>query len=271
LEAFVLGDCDEDLAVEIEERLFSEDAFYEHVERTKSSLIAREARGELSAKLSRLLREQALRSPALQEDIDRARKLHRQSIESRGLEQAAAPGTLLSSLIQLIRTSRTIQVASASLLLAATFFLTRPLRMHPSFHQASSVDASQAQANSKVAAHGPKTSETFFLAATVLRGEVNIPILSVKDVSLPITLQIEVRNGLPCCWSVVILHDTDKVLTQPNLKSRSAGPISYLEISFPPATLKSGHYQAQLTLVDPSQSSQAPLTLARTFQVVSPN
>ena len=55
MEAFLLGECEEELALAMEERLFSDEEFYERMQQSKASLIAREIEGTLPHALSHKL------------------------------------------------------------------------------------------------------------------------------------------------------------------------------------------------------------------------
>lgn len=260
----MLGECEEELAVKIEERLFSNDAFYEELQRIKASLIEREVRGNLSPTLSLLLTQQALRSPTLQGEIEHARMLYRQSLE---LQQRKSTSSFFFSLFQRIRVSLSLQVMAACLLLTSTFFLVRAFLIHPSLQRGVASGQHPGAINPEPIGSVDKPTAIFFLPATVLRGGANAPSLSIPNAQGPVELQIEVRSDLPCCWSAIVLHGTDRIFAQQNLESKSVSGLRYLSLSLPSGTLKSGDYSVQLTLADPSTNAAAPLSFSRNFKV----
>jgi hypothetical protein len=268
MEAFLLGECEERLALRIEERLFSDDLFYEQLEQVKASLIARQIDGTLQQGQSAQLAMQALRSPKLQAEIARAKAFHEQPMPSR----IPTRPTTVQSFLHIVKVSRPLQLAVAALLVVSVgLFYVFPALRHAAIGHIHS--SSQNRGGSDSVKSQPARNElanTFFLPATVLRSDSGIPVIQrLPDNTLPVELQIEVRGDAQSHWSAVLMQGANTVFQMDDVKEGSVGPLHYVSLLIQSGTLKPGEYQILLTSKDHPSASGISHTISRNFRIAS--
>jgi len=235
LEAFLLGSCEEVAAQAIESRLFADDAFYHELQAVKASLIEREIAGHLPESQSRLLRRQAMRSPALRAEIEAARR--HASIAS---TPSAAKSLFASSRLT------PLYIAAAVLLLAIAGVLLYPNWRSASHSPASAQITSPPPAISKA----PARPLAFFLPALHLRGDQAIPTLALPKSPALIEVQIEVHGVPP--RSINLRRGSSVIASQENPPVHTEGPIHYLSLLVDSTKLIPGDYRLDLAPSNPS-------------------
>jgi len=247
LEAFVLGECAEDVASEIEEWLFSDDGFYEKLREAKESLILREIEGRLPLQLSRQLALQAERSPLLRKEIAEARASHERLEVSRWGRKTSDWRPVFA-------------VAVAAVLLAvAVLFGVRLNESRaadpPGLAQVRTQDA----------------GVSFFLPAMVLRdapdGAVG-PVLRLSDDRRPVELQVEVPMGGVTLWSVQVSAKAVPLLRLDGLPVKAEGPLCYVAVSLPAGALKPGEYRIVLRPNGGASPTSEGREIVKSFRVV---
>jgi hypothetical protein len=250
LEAFVLGECAEDVAAAIEERLFSDDGFYEKLRETKKSLILREVEGRLPLRLSRQLALQAERSPLLREEIAEARASHERLEVSRWGRKTSG--------------WRPVFAVAVAVVLLAVFFGVRLNKQRTLLGKAADPPR-LAQVRTQDA------GVSFFLPAMVLRdapdGAVG-PVLRLSDDRRPVELQVEVPVGGVTVWSVQVSGKSVPLLRLDGLPVKAEGPLRYVAVSLPAGALKPGEYRIVLRPNGGASPTSEGREIVKSFRVV---
>jgi len=250
MEAFLLGECEEELALAMEERLFLDDGFYERMQQSKAALIAREIEGTLPYALSHKLNLQIERSPELQAEFENAKASNAQLLKSRTPSR-------FNTLLHRVTAAPMLTVAFASLAIAAIgFVLVRPIVWNRGPRIGPLVEGQSAAANSSQAQPAQAKPQVFFLSAGVLRSESSTPELNLHGEKQPIELQIEVRNELQSRRTVTIVRGSEPVFHQETLDVKAQGQLHFVAVRLLPGTLRPGQYE--LWLMD-----EAPSTISR--------
>ena len=252
LEAFVLGECAEDVAAAIEEWLFSDDGFYEKLREAKESLILREVEGRLPLRLSRQLALQAERSPLLREEIAEARASHERLEASRwGRKTSSWPPVFA--------------VAVAAVLLAVAVLFGVRLNERRTLLSRAADPPGLAPVRTQDAA------VSFFLPAMVLRdapdGAVG-PVLRLSDDRRPVELQVEVPVGGAALWSVQVSGESVPPLRLDGLPVKAEGPLRYVAVSLPAGALKPGEYRIVLRPNEGASPTSERREIVKSFRVV---
>jgi hypothetical protein len=204
-----------------------------------------------------LLRQQALRSPTLQEEISQARAERPPSNSARSVslaETRAGTGKLWIG-----------YAVTACLLLAMGLFAirARPNRSAPSN---SSVSVAKTLPPKDVpAAEIPPV--ILFLPAGILRGQSPVPTLTHADPKVPVILQIELRSVESKSWSALLTRSAMPVLRVEPVEVQVEGPIHFVSVPVSPATLADGEYRVTLSPVDEATARKDGLPVIRNFRI----
>jgi hypothetical protein len=262
MEAFLLGECEEELALAMEERLFSDDEFYETMQQSKVSLIARELEGTLPYALSYKLNMQIQRSPELKIEFENAKANYAVLLKSR---RSSRFNTLLHRVVA----EPMLTIVFASLAIAAIgFVLVRPIVWNLGAHIGPLVESQSTAANSSQVQPTQAKPQVFFLSAGVLRSESTTPALNLHGEKQPIELQIEVRDELRSRRTLTIARGSEPVFHQETLDVKAQGQIHFVAVRLLPGTLRSGQYKLWLTEEAPSTESRRLSGIIYIFKVV---
>ena len=190
MEAYLLGMCEPELARRIDDRLFSDDAFYGQLQEGEDfSLIAGELAGTLPVLQREQFRLQRARSPLLETEVQRAGEL--QSHEKLPSTRIPASGTNSHRMFLVFG----LVTASVLVLIGVSFVVQTN---KPNVHQLQPTLAANLAPLSSPPHPEAGTTDTaisIFLPASVLRGDRNMPVLHVRDAARPVEIQMEIRGG----------------------------------------------------------------------------
>jgi hypothetical protein len=262
MEAFLLGECEEELALAMEERLFSDEEFYERMQQSKSSLIAREIDGTLPRALSHKLNLQIERSPELQTEFENAKA-------SRVPLRMSRRPSRFDALLHRVMNEPMLRVAFASLAIAAIgFVLVRPIAWNLGPRIGLQKESQSAAANFSQIQPTQTKHQVFFLSAGVLRSESSTPALNLHGEKRPIELQIEVRDELRTRRTLTIVRGSEQVFHQEALEVKAQGQLHFVAASLLPGTLQSGQYKLWLTEEAPSAPSRQLSGITYVFKII---
>jgi len=262
MEAFLLGECEEELALAMEERLFSDDEFYERMQQSKASLIAREIEGTLPYTLSHKLNLQIERSPELQTEFENAKASHALLLKSR-------KSSRFNKLLHRVAAEPILSIAFASLAIAAIgFVLFRPIVLNLGSRIGPIVESQSAAANSSQVQPAQAKPQVFFLSAGLLRSENTTPVLNLHGEKQPIELQIEVRDELQSPRTLTIVRGSEPVFHHEALEVKAQGQLHFVAVRLLPGTLRSGQYKLWLTEGAPSTASRRLSGIIYIFKVI---
>jgi hypothetical protein len=262
MEAFLLGECEEELALAMEERLFSDEEFYERMQQSKASLIAREIEGILPYALSHKLNLQIERSPELQTEFENAKA-------SRALLRMSRRPARLDALLHSVMNEPMLRVAFASLAIAAIgFVLVRPIVWNLGPRIGPLKESQSAAANSSQVQPTQTKPQVFFISAGVLRGDSSTPVLNLHGEKQPIELQIEVRDELRSRRTLTIVRGSEQVFHQETLEVKAQGQLHFVAARLLPGTLQSGQYNLWLTEEAPFAPSRQLSGITYIFNVI---
>lgn len=234
----------------------------------KKSLIEREVAGSLSRAQSQLLRLQAMRSPALDAEIEAARRLAQAA-------PAAPSSRLLFAFLRHRPAFSLILSAAAILLVAASVAL-----FYPSWRRGGKpTTGTQAALRPQPAAATANAQPiVLFIPALHLRGEETIPVLTLgradpakSDVTkskTPVELQIEIRGEAPRSVSLYRASSIVAAAVYPAL--REAGSIRYLSLLIERDQLVPGRYRIEVAPRNESESVDRRSFLVREIASKTP-
>ena len=96
-----------------------------------------------------------------------------------------------------------------------------------------------------------------------------MPVLHVRDATLPVEIQMEIRGGedTGSVWSVVLYRGTQRIFNLPAVSEKTIEGLRYASIPLPAGTLAPGVYQLLLTPEGPGNDLASKVRITRSFRV----
>jgi hypothetical protein len=247
LRAYLLGRLPDDVADDLDARLFSDDDLHRAIEEERESLIEDFLQGRLSPQEDARFRALCARSPELQTQVNSLRTL-----------LAALDKQPLQNLSPLPyrRIFFFVSPALAALLLVVSILYLREIRENSNLHT-----PLQALTGPPSPNQSPTDGHPIFLAflsADVPRGPSALPAFALPATGSLLELEVEVRNppAGDSRWNVNLLRGPATVWKSANVPLRRTGPKAYLALFIDRENLEPGSYQVQYSLSSESGAAQ---------------
>ena len=242
LRDYLLGRLPENLATELDTRLFANNELNRELQDEQDSLIEDFVYSRLTPVEDEAFQAQCARSPLLQEKVTSFRvflsALERQS------DSKSSPLILRSR-----RFLSLLSPALALLLCFASFLYIRELRRN-------AILSSQLLASSRT--YGSNTSSNedrhstvvAFLSANVPRGPSAAPEIRVPATARLLELQVELQPAPSgeADWDVELLHDTEVIWTSVHVPLHRIGQEAFLLLLIDPGSIPTGSYVVRYSL-----------------------
>jgi len=243
LRDYLLGRLPENLATELDTRLFASNELNRELQDEQDSLIEDFVYGRLAPVEDEAFQAQCARSPMLQEKV-RSFRVFLSALE-RQSDSKSSPLTLrFQQFLSLL------SPALALLLCFASFLYTRELRRNASL-------SSQLLTSSR--AHGSNTSSSnedrrstvvFFLSANVPRGPSAGPEIRVPATARLLELQVELQPSPSgeTDGDVELLHNTEVIWTSVHVPLHRIGQEAFLSLLIDTGSIRTGSYVVRYSL-----------------------
>jgi|GEM_PF-2229446 len=258
LRDYLLGRLPEDLATEMDTRLFASGELNRELQDEQDSIIEDFVYSRLSAVEDEAFQAQCARSPLLQEKV-RSFRVFLSAIES---QSDAKPLPLIPRFRQFLSL---LSPALALLLCFASFLYTRELRRN-------AILGSQLLASSR--AYRPNTSSNedrrypvvAFLSANVTRGPSAAPEIRVPATARLLELQVELKPSPSgeADWDVELLHDSEVIWTSAHVPLHRIGQEAFLSLPIDTGLIRTGSYVIRYSLhADHGAAQSRPFHLVK--------
>ena len=242
LRDYLLGRLPENLATELDTRLFASNELNRELQDEQDSLIEDFVYRRLAAVEDEAFQAQCERSPMLQEKV-RSFRVFLSALE-RQSDSQSAPLTFRSRQFLSL-----LSPALALLLCFASFLYTRELRRN-------AVLSSQLLASSRT--YGSNTSSdedrrstvVAFLSANVPRGPSVAPEIRLPATARLLELQVELQpsHSGEADWDVELLHGTEVIWTSVHVPLHRIGQEAFLSVLIYTESIPSGSYFVRYSL-----------------------
>jgi len=236
LRDYLLGRLPEDLATELDTRLFTSDELNRELQNEQDSLIEDFVYSRLTSVDDAAFQAQCARSPMLQEKV-RSFRIFLSALERQSDSESSPLILHYRQFLSLL------SPALALLLCLASFLYTRELRRNAILN-------SQLLASSR--AHGSNASSDeerrstviAFLSANVPRGPSSAPEIRVPVTSRLLELQVELQPSPSeeTDWDVEVLHNTEVIWKSAHVPLHRIGPEAFLSLLIDTESIRTGSY-----------------------------
>jgi hypothetical protein len=242
LRDYLLGRLPENLATELDTRLFASDELSRVLQDEQDLLIEDLVYSRLTPVEEEAFQAQCARSPMLQEKV-RSFRVFLSALER---QSDSTPSPLI------LRFRQSLSLLSPALVLLlciASFLYSRELRRN-------AILSSQLLASSRT--YGSNTSSNeergskvvAFLSANVPRGPSSSPEIRVPATARLLELQVELQPS-PSGeddWDVELLHDTEVIWTSAHVPLHRIGQEAFLLLLIDPGSIPTGSYVVRYSL-----------------------
>jgi anti-sigma factor RsiW len=258
LRDYLLGRLPEDLATEMDTRLFASNELNRELQDEQDSLIEDFVYSRLTSVEEDAFQAQCARSQMLQEKV-RSFRVFLSAIERL---PDAKPSPLTFRFQQLLGI---LSPALALLLCFASFLYTRELRRN-------ALLSSQLLASSRTDGSNAATNEdgratvVAFLSANVPRGASTAPEVKVPATAHLLELQVELQPSPSeeTDWDVELLHDTEVVWTSAHVPLHRIGQEAFLSLPIDTGSIRTGSYVVRYSLhADHGAAQSRPFHLVK--------
>jgi hypothetical protein len=242
LRDYLLGRLPENLATELDTRLFASNELNRELQDEQDSLIEDFVYRRLAAVEDEAFQAQCARSPMLQEKV-RSFRVFLSALE-RQSDSKSSPLILRFRQFFIL-----LSPALALLLCFASFLYTRELRRN-------AILSSQLLASSRT--YGSNTSSNedrrstvvAFLSANVPRGPSTAPEIRVPATARLLELQVELQPSPSgeADWDVQLLHNTEVIWASAHVPLHRVGQEAFLSLPIDTGSIRTGSYVVRYSL-----------------------
>jgi hypothetical protein len=240
LRGYLLGSLPEDLATEVDARLFAEDELHRELQEEQDALIEDFVYGQLAPDVEAAFQSQCARSPLLQ------RKAESFRLFLSALERQTTPARLWK--VPYFSLPRFLAPALALMLCVASLLYLRELRRN-------TVLVSQLQASSRAPAPvtpssgGKVVDVVAFLSANIPRGPATAPEITVPASATMLELQVELHPPASgnvdwdrVDWDMELLRGDEVVSKSAHVRLRRIGLQTFLPLIIDTGAIHAGSY-----------------------------
>lgn len=244
LREYLLGQLPEDMADQLDARLFADDVLRQELEEAQDSLVEDFVYQRLTEGETEIFHRQIAQSLLLQQKVSSFRLLLSALERQEGAHSAP-------SALNFKQVLKWLSPALAFLLCLAIFLYIR--------NRHSSIETPQiAQVTAPSVPHPPDehTAEpsVFFLSANVVRGSSTLPQIKIPSAGVALDIQVEVRSPSATEWDVSLLRDNVIVHSSQSLPLHRLGEEAYLSLRI--ASVRPGTYAVRYAPHDNSAAAQ---------------
>ena len=242
LRDYLLGRLPENLATELDTRLFASNELNRELQDEQDSLIEDFVYSRLTPVEDEAFQAQCARSPMLQEKV-RSFRVFLSALER---QSDSKPSPLILRFRQFFSL---LSPALALLLCFASFLYIRELRRNALL--SSQLLAFSRTYGSNMSSNDDKHSTVVaFLSANVPRGPSSAPEITVPAAARLLELQVELRPSPSdeADWDVDLLHDTDVIWTSAHVPLHRTGQEAFLSLPIDTGSIRTGSYVVRYSL-----------------------
>ncbi|MGA2252432.1 hypothetical protein [Terracidiphilus sp.] len=242
LRDYLLGRLPENLATELDTRLFASNELNRELQDEQDSLIEDFVYRRLAAVEDEAFQAQCARSPVLQEKVTSFRvflsALERQS------DSKSSPLTFRSRQFLGL-----LSPALALLLCFASFLYIREHRRNTMLNS-QLLASSQTYGSNTSSNEDRRSTVVAFLSANVPRGPSTAPEIRVPATARLLELQVELQPSPSgeADWDVELLHDTEVIWTSVHVPLHRIGPEAFLSLPIDTESIRTGSYVVRYSL-----------------------
>jgi hypothetical protein len=253
LREYLLGKMPEDMAAELDARLFADNTLLDELEQERQSLIEDSISSRLTVEEAALFQAQLSRSPELRQKVDEFRELL-QALQRQTL--VPKNRSILSKLFLVLTPAFAILLCTVSLL------YVKELHRNADLH----TQLQAGQPTTQLLQHsfaGGQSLVTAFLSANVPRESSAPPEIVIPAKTSMLELQVEVHDSPSDDWKVEVLAGKDVLWQSAHTHVHRAGPETFLTVFLNTEDLSPGEYVMRSSPVSDPSASQTRLFVIR--------